>query len=67
MMAKNKTRDLAVAMATIARTLPGQFHRLEEALEEQPVEVQLDFCRLVREFDQRLTDAKRKAREPWRR
>jgi hypothetical protein len=62
-----KTHEPAVAMATIGRTLPGRYDRLEAALTGQPIEVQQDFFRVIQAYNQLLTGARRRAREPWRR
>jgi hypothetical protein len=63
-----KRRELAWALAAIARSLPGSYDRLAAALAEQPVDVQLEFHRLVQSFDQELAAARRRAaHEPWRR
>jgi hypothetical protein len=62
-----KTRELMSAFAVIANHLPGRYDGLENALSDQPNDVQLEFHRLVRAFEQRLMAERRRAREPWRR
>ena len=53
-METKTTRELAAAFATIARYLPGRYDRLEAALVQQPLEVQLEFLRLFQNCDRLL-------------
>jgi hypothetical protein len=61
-----KAPELMMAFGTVGRVLPGRYDRLERVLAEQPVEIQHEFHRLIQSFDTELSQAKRRAREPWR-
>jgi hypothetical protein len=63
-----RTRQLAAAFATIRNFLPGRYDRLEALLSQQPIEVQLEFHRLVQNLETELHAVRRRAQcEPWRR
>lgn len=59
--------ELSTAFATVHFDVPGMYQKLQRFLSMAPREVQEEFRRLVRSYNDELHSAKRAAKEPWRR